>query len=315
MDKLIKTSDSLNLIASDSSITAKPLSFICSPHGSQHIRSEIKSFALDRVSPYISDLGDLATKDIDIISQSLIEYAEAHLPLIMFMPLGSIPFLPADFWSSFGRPVHVSSRVLSDYPDVAHLAIQRHYQEESWPYDSHKHLRLSTIRQNPEQAEVILRTADCVVIKLDALRLADNLGSTTSGSAGLTIEELCMIAKYAGASTKLKLILIEGYDQNTDTYTRLAKNAALITYYALDGYAIRVRELNQKEQLQRYSVIPQHTSQELVFIEDQRSSRWWIELYSDAAQEVVNMPCTKKDYEDACQNIISDRLTTLITST
>ena len=88
-----------------------------------------------------------------------------------------------------------------------------------------------------------------------------------------------------------------------------------MTYYALDGYKIRTIEQSQKEQLQRYSVIPEHISQELVFVEDQRSSRWWIELYSDAAEEVVNMPCTRKDYEDACQNIISDRLTSLITLT
>jgi len=315
MHRLIKRTDTSSIQAKGVDLTSKPLSFIGSPHGSQHIRAEMEAFSLKRLLPYIDDIGDLATKDIDIISQSLIEYAEAHHPLLMFMPLGSISQLPSDFWSSFHRPVHVSSRVLTDHPEVAHLGIQRHYQDESWAYDSHKHLRISTMRQDPEHAEVILRTADCVVMKLDVLRLSDNLGSTTSGSAGLTIEEMCMVAKYAGASTKLKMILIEGYDQNTDTHGILAKNAALLAYYALDGYEIRTRELSQKEQLQRYSVMPEHISQELVFVEDQRSNRWWIELYSGAAEEVVNMPCTRRDYEDACQNIISDRLTTLMTST
>jgi len=279
MHRLIKRTDTSSIQAKGVDLTSKPLSFIGSPHGSQHIRAEMEAFSLKRLLPYIDDIGDLATKDIDIISQSLIEYAEAHHPLLMFMPLGSISQLPSDFWSSFHRPVHVSSRVLTDHPEVAHLGIQRHYQDESWAYDSHKHLRISTMRQDPEHAEVILRTADCVVMKLDVLRLSDNLGSTTSGSAGLTIEEMWL------------------------------------AYYALDGYEIRTRELSQKEQLQRYSVMPEHISQELVFVEDQRSNRWWIELYSGAAEEVVNMPCTRRDYEDACQNIISDRLTTLMTST
>lgn len=315
MDKLIKTPDHDILNIPDVGQIKQPISFICSPHGSQHIRKEIRDLAISRLLPYMDDLGDLATKDLDTISQALQEYAEARLPLIMYMPLGSIQLLSSDFWSSFAHPALVSSRILVDHPEMAHLALQRHYQDESWDYNPHRHLRLSTIRSNPEYAEVILRTADCITIQLDALRLADNLGSTTSCSAGLTIEELCMIAKYAGASTQLKLIMIEGYDQNTDNHGILAKNAALVTYYALDGYKIRTIEQSQKEQLQRYSVIPEHISQELVFVEDQRSSRWWIELYSDAAEEVVNMPCTRKDYEDACQNIISDRLTSLITLT
>jgi len=315
MDRLIKTTDITRITSEKVQRASKPLSFICSPHGSQHIREEIETFSISRLLPYVDDLGDLATKDLTTINHALIEYAEAHHPLMMFMPLGSIPQLPSHFWSSFNRPVHISSRVLADHPEVAHIGIQQHYQDELWDFDPHKHLRISMIRQDPEHAEVILRTADCIIIKLDALRLSDNIGSKTSGSAGLTIEELCLIAKYAGASTQLKMILIEGYDQNADTHGLLAKNAALLTYYALVGYEIRTREISQKEQLQRYSVIPEHISQELVFVEDQRTSRWWIELYSDAAEEVVNMPCTRKDYEDACQNIISDRLTTLITST
>jgi len=315
MDRLIKSIETPCINPDKTTLARKPLSFICAPHGSDRIRDEISSFELSRLLPYIDDLGDLATKDINKIAEALQEYAEARHPLVVFMPVGSISALSKDFWASFDHPVHVSSRVLQDHSEVAHLGVQRHYYNDQWDFDPHKHLRLSTIRHFPEQAEVILRTADCVVIRLDVLRLSDNLGSQTCSTAGLTIEELCMVAKYAGASTQLKTILIEGYEQNADDHGTLAKNAALLTYYILDGFEIRSREAGQSEQLQRYSLIPEHISQELVFIEDQRSSRWWVELYSGAAEKVVHMPCTRKDYEDACQNVISDRLTTLLTST
>jgi len=215
------------------------------------------------------------------------------------------------FWSSFLHPVIVSNRprVASD---AQYIGVQRHLYGNALDCDTHRHLRLGDIRHNSEQAEVILRHADCVMLDLSALRLGDNLGSKTSGTAGLMIEEMCMIAKYTGASAKLKTVIIHGYDQNLDEHQMMAKNVALLLYYILDGHSIWQREKEQSEQYQRYTVLPDHCSKELVFIEDQRSGRWWVELFSDGAEEEVKMACTKQDYEEACSNKISERITNLL---
>lgn len=315
MDRLIKTPDTPSITQNPSKTAQNPLSLIFPGNGGEKIREELRRLQLADIVDYVDDLGDLAVKNITQIGDSIIEYAEAGHKICSFIPKSGHKDLGATFWQAYDNPVYISCDTLINHPEVSHIGIQRHYYPQSWTYNPNKHLRLKTVREHNEQAEVLLRTADCIVLSLGALRLSDNMGSSSSCVAGLMIEELCMIAKYTGASTKLRTILIEGYDQNEDVFGVQAKNAALLLYYVIDGYHIRSREIEQSVQVQRYSVMPEHISQEIIFVEDQRSSRWWIELYSEAAEEVVQMPCTKKDYEDACSNIISDRITSLVTMT
>ena len=123
------------------------------------------------------------------------------------------------------------------------------------------------------------------------------------------------VAKYIGASLLINTIIIAGYDENRDICNMMSQNTALLLYYLLEGYKIRQQEFNQTESLQKYTVLPENSTRELVFVEDQRSGRWWIELYSDAAEKDVKMACTRKDYEEACNNHISDRLTALLALT
>jgi len=314
MDMMI-TKPSTSCIAQDTKeLHKRPLSCLFSHENAASTRAAFSALETTHLHTYVDDLGDLATEDLQKIHSLIVEYAEADHPLLVFLPAGASNQMGASFWSSYHYPVLVSSHVLTNQPDVAHLGIQHHYFDSSWDFQPNKHLRLGTVRQYPEQAEVLLRTSDCVVVRADALRYADNVGSPASGPAGLTTEELCMIAKYAGASTHLRTIIIEGFESQDEVQKIQSQIAALLTYYVLDGYKIRQEESASSELLQRYSVMPEHISQELVFVEDQRSSRWWVELYSEGAEDLVLLPCSRRDYEDACQNKISDRITSLITT-
>ncbi len=312
MEDMIKTQDIERIVGVSHEVSTEKLSFLGPFTGGDKIRLEFSQLNASVLLPFLSDIGDIGSKGSDQLCDVVKEFSEEQGCTISFRSTTSNDTISDEFWDSFANPVIVSSRPRISESRLTQIGLQKHFFSTAFDFDPNIHVRLGDIRENLEKAEVSLRTADCIVINLDVLRLSDVLGSKTATTAGLMIEELCMIAKYAGASTFLKSIIIEGYDENQDIHGFFAKNIALILYYVLDGYAIRSQEKKQSEQLQRYSVLPDHTSQELVFIEDQRSSRWWVELFSDGAEEVVKMPCSRQDYDDACNNIISDRITALL---
>ncbi len=315
MNQMIKTQGIERVEGTPEVLSEGLIGFLGSFSGTHKIRDEFNALNIESIKPLLADLGNIGVADIEKLCATLIELYEDQKPIVAIMPRQSKGVIPHSFWDTYVHPVWISNSPLSDEKGVAQMGIQKHFFSTEFDFDSSIHLRLGELRHNTEKAEVMLRTADCIVINLNVLRLSDNLGSVGSSTAGLMIEELCMIAKYAGASTNLRTIIIQGYDQNNDDYNMMAKNNALLLYYILDGFKIRQQEKSQSEQLQRYSVLPDHASQEMVFIEDQRSGRWWIELYSDGAESVVKMPCTRKDYEDACENHISERITSLLSYT
>jgi len=123
-----------------------------------------------------------------------------------------------------------------------------------------------------------------------------------------------MVAKYAGASTQLKAVTISGYNQHQDAQEISARNVALIVWYLIDGYRLRQRELKNASSERSFAVLPDDVDGELTFVENQDTGRWWVEVYSDSAEKEIRMACGKEDYEAACHNEISDRLTSILTS-
>jgi len=123
---------------------------------------------------------------------------------------------------------------------------------------------------------------------------------------------ICEIAQFIGASTQLKAITISGYNENTDINGVAARNVAMLIWYIMDGYLLRQSELEQVNSEKMYTIIPDEIAGELTFIENQRTGRWWVEVYVDTAEEKARLACTKEDYQAACQNDISDRITSLL---
>lgn len=289
------------------------IGFIGPTPGGAKIRNAYARLASDDLTPYLADLGNLSIKRGPQIQDILLEMSQDGHRILYCNGSQAHPMLNDDFWQFYIHPVIISNQPYEGCYDFAHIGLQKHLCPDNFTIKPHRHLRLGELRSNVEKSEVLLRHADCIVIDLNVLRFGDNLGCTACLPAGLMIEELCQIVKYAGASSHLKTIIINGFDQNQDDFGMMTQNIALLMYYILDGLAIGLRERQQHEQLQRYTVLPDHSARELVFIEDQRSGRWWVELYSDGAEEEVKMACTREDYEDACNNLISERITNLLT--
>jgi hypothetical protein len=205
------------------------------------------------------------------------------------------------------QPTIISNRTLlkPDLQVLNYIALQKHF--GAIGIKNHA-LSLGELRGDLNKAEVILRHADVLVIDLAAIRLSDNLGCKASCTAGLTIEEMCQLAKYAGAGMSLKSLYIMGYEENQDQHQMMAQNTALIIWYFLEGYKIRKIEQQLPEEMQSFAIMPTQLDHELVFKKHQRTGRWWLETYSDDFEQHVIMACSPEDYEKACTDIISDRV-------
>lgn len=300
-----------NPIASNTP-SQRGLSILSTDQTSQEIRHSIAGLSLDPYQGVIGDLGHLAATAWSDLSDIIVNLAESenHLPfLVVDNDLRDFEIQIVDQYIS---PVFIANApVLTDeYP---HIGLQKHFIEPLFDIDDTKHVRLGTLKHDIQGAEVRLRDADYVSIDLNVLRRSDNLGCGESITAGLTIEELCMIAKYTGASTHLKTIVIKGYDADEDIYGMMAQNVALIYWYVLDGFMLRQAEVNTQDMIKQYTVCTADLEHELVFSQHLKTDRWWVAVHSEEADEEVPFACTKTDYEAACNNEISERILTLLT--
>ncbi len=306
------SSERIKLAESEGAVLRSKLGLIGFPSGGRIVRSYLKQYHLSPYADQFIDMGDIPVEQHKSTSDIVLALKDESecIPIVVSSPEMSRTY-EARHMQAFHRPTFVRSNPkLND--TFHHVGIQGHMIDESWTWDQDKHLRLGQIKDSIEDAEVMLRNADYIDIDLNVLR-ADHLQAPISpSSAGLDIEELCHIAKYIGASTQLRAVTISGYNTALDPNEIMARHVALIIWYINEGYDIRRREINQDHLEKSYTVIPDGVDGELVFIEHQKTGRWWIQLYADCTEELVRMACTQEDYDAACRNELSDRVTSLL---
>ncbi len=281
--------------------------------GGDKVRSFLKQYNTTIFQDKLVDMGDLVTSLLPNTTNVITDLVEegSFLPIVIGHPLVQ-KTIDSEFIEHFYSPTFVCSHANEAHYDYHHIGLQGHLMSNDWVWDTDKHLRLGQIHDSIDSAEVLLRNADYVDINLNVLRLGDLPGSSSPSSAGLSIEDLCKTAKFIGASTRLKAITITGYNENSDSHSIAARNVAMIIWYIMDGFLLRQRELEQSNSEKKYTIIPDAIAGELTFIEHQRTGRWWVEVYTESVGEAVRLACSKDDYEAACQNDISDRITSLL---
>ena len=279
------------------------------------IRVNFNAMNSDSFIDLIDDFGNIVPEHLDEFCTYLPEIMESQvfLPIIVanekhFQQLKTAT--SNENWVSGIVDKSMESSVDGDFNK--YIGIQKHFgQGHMIDLNPDQIVKLSEVRYENQKAEVALRNIDTAFIHLDALRYSDNIGHSGSWPAGMTIEEMCQISKYIGASINLKGVIIGGYDENQDIHGVIAKNISLMLWYMLEGYQIRVEESlsNHSDQFNTYSVFTDDLDYELTFRENKRSGRWWIELpYIDHEGNTGLLPCSKEDYEEACVNKISDKI-------
>lgn len=174
-------------------------------------------------------------------------------------------------------------------------------------------VRLGLLRGNPEITEPCLRNSKVGIFDLACIKYADASGSPRSSPNGISAEEVCQIARYAGISPRMGTFGIYGYSHTIDVNRTTAQLSAQMIWYFFEGVLLRKEEDPAKEQdkFLQYRTALNGGQHEIIFYKSKTSGRWWMEIphpknHNENTFPIV-VPCSYADYQVALNNEMPDR--------
>jgi formiminoglutamase len=167
------------------------------------------------------------------------------------------------------------------------------------------HWRLGRLRDDFGRVEPIMRAADMLSFDLEAIRKSDFPALQREGFFGLTAEEACQIAWYAGLSSHIKTAGFYEYNPAMDQDGQSAYVLATLIWYFLEGYYHRKADEDfQTDHFYQFMVDMGVGHQAINFYKHKYNLRWWMEVQN--AGQVRVIPCDKNDYEQAAAGQLPD---------
>ena len=168
--------------------------------------------------------------------------------------------------------------------------------------------RLGDVAADISLAEPVLRNAHLVSLDARAVRSSEVGLSINFSPNGFTGREICSIARFAGISDNVRAFGI--YEmENTNQSAQLM---AQIIWYFIEGFNFRIKESprDNADDFTKYTVPTEN--EHLVYYKSHLTERWWVEVPSfltsnNKSSSSALLPCTEKDYLDACDQNIPDR--------
>lgn len=171
---------------------------------------------------------------------------------------------------------------------------------------------LGAIHANIGQCEPFIRDADLFSFNISTVKHADSPGQKDPFPTGISAQEACTLARFAGLSDKLMAFGLFGYHPDNDALNITAKLSAMIIWYFLDGFANRQGEFPISHSgLKKYIVFNKQSDIQVAFWKSEKTGRWWMEIPIAKANKPTRhtlLPCTYDDYLLATKNQLPDRL-------
>ncbi len=173
-------------------------------------------------------------------------------------------------------------------------------------------MRLGLLRGNPDITEPCLRNSEVGIFDLACIKSADAPGSIRSSPNGISAEEACQIARYAGISPRMGSFGIYGCapQENTNNTDQLT---AQMIWYFLEGVLLRKDEnpIKEQDKFLQYRTALNEGKHEIIFYKSKSSGRWWMEIphpknHKENTFPIV-VPCSYADYQVAINNEMPDR--------
>lgn len=168
--------------------------------------------------------------------------------------------------------------------------------------------RLGDLGADISLAEPVLRNAHMVSLDARAVRASEIGLSDDFSPNGFTGREICAIARYAGISDNMNVFGLFEMENTVQS----AQLMAQIIWYFVEGFNFRIPEspYERADDFTKYNV-PNEIEQ-LVFYKSHLTDRWWVEVPSILAPHTKSngralLPCTQKDYLEACDQNIPER--------
>lgn len=174
-------------------------------------------------------------------------------------------------------------------------------------------MSLGALRGDISEAEVYIRNADLLLVDMSVMSAAFAPGVRHPGPNGLTGEDMCRLARFAGAGNNCRLLWLSELDPALDPGRITAQLAAQIVWYFAEGLANRKVEVPTpvSDRYQRYLVPLLEGGHELVFYKSNETGRWWVEIPhprdGKENRAPILFPCSYHDYQCALRNEVPDR--------
>lgn len=169
-----------------------------------------------------------------------------------------------------------------------------------------EHLRLGLLREDIKEAEPIIRNANVLSFDIGAVKYVEAPGRSYVNPNGLSGEEACQLAKYAGISSRLRVFGLFEADTQKDKSGLTAKLSAQIIWYFLDGFITRQIERTKSiENNVIYKVEVKNVDKPLVFYHHTETNRWWLEIQLLTGEKIY-VACSEREYRQASNNDIPD---------
>jgi hypothetical protein len=169
-------------------------------------------------------------------------------------------------------------------------------------------LRLGAFRNNPADAEPVLRDAEYVWFDLSAVRASDAPATLRPGPNGLYSEEACQLGYYVGSSGRTKALFLFGYKPYIWTSSRTAQLVGQLLWHVAEAAAGRIYEniesgIAGRPEFKEIIVDMGKQGQNLHFANSLTTRRWWMKVpvTKDIAQWIA---CLPTDYDTACRGEI-----------
>jgi formiminoglutamase len=203
--------------------------------------------------------------------------------------------------------------------NIAHfglVGLQQHFltadEREALRRINAETVRLGAIQADVRQAEPPLRLAHLVSFDLSVVRQADAPGVRHPTPTGLTVEQACQVARFAGMGYDVRAFALCELCPVRDPDGRTAHAAALIAWYFIEGLFNRPvdRPTADRQNLLKYVVAMTGPVKEVVFYRNPVTDRWWMEVPAYTGTErgrTKLVPCTERDYQTALRDEAPDK--------
>ena len=192
---------------------------------------------------------------------------------------------------------------------IENLGYQRHVVDKSLFHDiqnsENQGLSLGKLRTKEYLLEPILRDTNYVHLDLSVVRKSDCLCSNNF-STGLSAEELCQLARYAGEGNQLNLISINTSNILKDNVEYSADLIAQFMWYFVEGLSLDQKEDPlQSSNFREYLIDLPNISKPIIFKQSKSSGKWWVKSLS--ANNKYHS-CALQEYEESVKNELPERL-------
>lgn len=161
--------------------------------------------------------------------------------------------------------------------------------------------RVGVVQENMEEMEPVIRSSDMVSFDISAIRNSDSPASRISPN-GLTGSEACVLARYAGISSKLTSFGIFGYRPSLDRGGLSSMQIAQMIWYFIDGKNKKLQEALLENENDFFQFHLTFGEIESTFLQSKKTGRWWMQM-----PDKKFTPCSQRDYLTASKNEIPER--------